>query len=206
MNSGSTYDYSVSSEELLRRCKENDETALRELFRRYERPVYGMLYRMLGRHEDAEEALSDVFVKLWKAAAGFRGDAKFTTWLYRIAGNTARDFLRSRKARPEFPVDDEILSEMDLSDGSSVVDPEASLVGKEEVARIERAMLRLSPEDRQLVTLFHVRELGLDEIASIMGQKRNNLKVKLFRARQRLRVHLSDMDMENDNEVQQGKT
>lgn len=197
MNSGSTYDQSVSSEELLRRCKENDETALRELFRRYERPVYGMLYRMLGRHEDAEEAVSDVFVKLWKAAAGFRGDAKFTTWLYRIAGNTARDFLRSRKARPEFPVDDEILSEMDLSDGSSVVDPETSVVSKEELERIERAMLRLSPEDRQLVTLFHIRELGLDEIASITGQKRNNLKVKLFRARQRLRAHLSDMDTES---------
>jgi len=139
VTNGFIYDFGISNEELLSRCKENDEAALRELLRRHEKPVYGLLYRMLGNHEDAEEALADVFVKVWRAAGSFRGTAKFTTWLYRIAGNTARDVLRSRKARPEIAIEDDILTETDLV-GTAAVDPETTVINADEVARIELAM------------------------------------------------------------------
>jgi RNA polymerase sigma-70 factor (ECF subfamily) len=183
----------------------NDEAALRELMRRHERPVYGLLYRMLGSHEDAEEALADVFVKVWKAAGSFRGASKFTTWLYRIAGNTARDILRSRKARPEIAIEDEILAETDLI-GTASADPEEALICSDELARIDMAMQKLTAEDRQLVSLFHMQECSLDEMAEITGQNRNNLKVKLFRARQKLRTHLESLDREKNNELQQSTT
>lgn len=205
MTSGFAYDFGFSNEELLSRCLQNDEAALRELMRRHERPVYGLLYRMLGSHEDAEEALADVFVKVWKAAGSFRGASKFTTWLYRIAGNTARDVLRSRKARPEVAIEDEILVETDLI-GTSTVDPESAAICADELARIDMAMQKLAAEDRMLVSLFHIQECSLEEIAEITGQNRNNLKVKLFRARRKLRSHLESLDRELNNEMQSGTT
>lgn len=205
MTNGFIYDFGISNEELLSRCKENDESALRELLRRHEKPVYGLLYRMLGNHEDAEEALSDVFVKVWRAAGSFRGTAKFTTWLYRIAGNTARDVLRSRKARPEIAIEDDILTETDLV-GTAAVDPETTVINADEVARIELAMQKLTPEDRLLVHLYHIQELDLEEINRITGINRSNLKVKLFRARQKLRTHLESLDQEKNNELQPDTT
>ena len=205
MTNGFIYDFGISNEELLSRCKENDESALRELLRRHEKPVYGLLYRMLGNHEDAEEALADVFVKVWRAAGSFRGTAKFTTWLCRIAGNTARDVLRSRKARPEIAIEDDILTETDLV-GTAAVDPETTVINADEVARIELAMQKLTPEDRLLVHLYHIQELDLEEINRITGINRSNLKVKLFRARQKLRTHLESLDQEKNNELQPDTT
>ncbi|MEN6372906.1 MAG: RNA polymerase sigma factor [Armatimonadota bacterium] len=203
MTSDSIYDFGVSNEELLYRCKEKDEAALRELLRRHERPVYSLLYRMLGNHEDSEDALADVFMKVWRSASSFRGASKFTTWLYKIAGNTARDILRSRKVRPEVPVADDILCEMDLI-GDNVVDPDIRIINADEIAGIEKAMMRLSEEDRLLVDLYHVQECSLDEISEIMGLKRSNLKVKLFRARRKLRNHLESFDRETSDELQSG--
>ncbi len=205
MTSGFVSDSGASNEDLLRRCEEGDETALRELLRRHERPVYGLLYRMLGSHDDAEEALADVFVKVWRSAKSFRGASKFTTWLYRIAGNTARDALRSRKARPEIAIDDAMLVETDLAT-SSAVDPERAAVNADEMARIQRAMERLTEEDRLLVTLYHVHEVSLEEIAGITGQNRANLKVKLFRARRKLRAHLADVERGRNDEMHQSTT
>ncbi|MCE5199859.1 sigma-70 family RNA polymerase sigma factor, partial [bacterium] len=114
MNSAVEYDFGQSNEELLDACKRQDQEALRVLFRRHERPVYNLLLRMLSKHEDAEDALAEVFVKVWRSAAGFKGDSKFTTWLYRIASNTARDHLRSRQVRPEVSIEDVIVNEAGL--------------------------------------------------------------------------------------------
>ena len=205
MESGSVYSFGVSSEELLRRCQDGDEGALRELLRRHERAVYSVLYQMLRSHDDAEEALADVFVKVWRAAASFRGKSKFTTWLYRIAANTARDFLRSRRARPEIAVEDVILTKADLSD-HAIVDPEEALVKSDELAGIEMAMQKLAEGDRLLITLYHMRECSLEEIAEITGHSRVGLRVKLLRARRRLRMHLDHLEQETKDEMRAGTT
>jgi RNA polymerase sigma factor (sigma-70 family) len=205
VTNGTVFSLDESNEDLLRRCECGDESALRELLRRHERHVYAVLYRMLGCHEDAEEALADVFVKVWRAASSFRGAAKFTTWLHRLAGNTALDMLRSRKSRPEVNVEDVVLTEM-VVDSSEAVDPEQVLVRAEDMATVDRALQKLSPEDRLLVTLYHIRECSLEEIAEITGKNRTNLKVKLFRARQKLRVHLGELDRETNHEMQKSTT
>lgn len=195
----------VSSEELLRRCRECDESALRELLHRYERPVYSLLYRMLGSREDADEALADVFYKVWRAAGSFRGRSKFTTWLYRIAANTAHDVLRSRRSRPEVTVEDVILADTDLV-GTAEADPEQAVIEGEQLDTIGMAMQRLSEEDRFLVTLYHLEECSLQEISEVTGGSPTNLKVKLFRARQKLRAHLGELDRETTDEMRAGTT
>jgi len=183
------YDFSASNEMLLERCKNQDQEALRVLLRRHERPIYNLLYRMLSNHEDAEEALAEVFVKVWRAAAAFKGDSKFTTWLFRIAANTARDVLRSRAARPEVSIEDVVVNEFELAERASCRsgNPETRILVSDENDRIMRAMRELSDEDRLLITLYHIQELDYEEVAAITNIPLRNLKVKLFRARQRLK-------------------
>lgn len=174
---------------LLELCRRQDQEALRILFRRHERPVYNLLYRMLSNHEDAEEALSEVFVKVWRAAGSFKGDSKFTTWLFKIAANTAKDFLRSRMIRREVSLDDDSVAggRAEISARGKTVDPEECVLEGDEIARIVEALDGLSEDDRLLITLYHFQDLGYEEIAEITGIPASNLKVKLFRARQRLK-------------------
>lgn len=179
------YDFSVSNEELLDLCKRQDQEALRVLLRRHERPVYSMLFRMLSNHEDAEEALADVFVKVWRNATGFKGDSKFTTWLYKIAANTARDRLRTRMVRREVSVEESVITESETTGKAD--DPEKLAIDSDQVSRIAAAMKELNDEDRLLVSLYHFQDLNYYEIEEITGISSGNLKVKLFRARERLR-------------------
>lgn len=208
MDRAETYDFSVSNEELLEQCKHQDQEALRVLLKRHERPVYSLLYRMLSNHEDAEEALAEVFVKVWRAAAFFKGDAKFTTWLYRIASNTARDCLRSRKSRQEVSIEDVIINEFEVGErsGADMGDPARRVIEAEGRAHILRAMQGLSEDDRLLVNLYHFHECEYDEIAKITGISPNNLKVKLFRARQRLRKLCAALEEGDNNALRTSTT
>ena len=188
-------EFSKTSEQLLDGCTRGEHDGLRELFARYQRPVYNMLYRMLSNKEDAEEALAEVFVKVWRGAGGFRGRSKFTTWLFRITSNTAKDFLRSRMVRPEVYIDD-VSMERELADrGECGADnPLQSAIRGEEHVVVQRAIMKLSEEDRTLVVLYHLQGLDLDEVSEITGIPRDNLKVKLFRARQRLKKLLTEQE------------
>ena len=181
------YDFSMSNEELLELCRRQDQEALRVLLKRHERPVYGLLFRMLSNHEDAEEALADVFVKVWRGAASFKGDSKFTTWLFRIAANTARDRLRSRMMRREVSIEDMASGSLEAAAGPDKWSPETQAIVAEDLAHIVQAMTGLSEDDRLLISLYHFQEIEYGEIAEITGIPASNLKVKLFRARQRLR-------------------
>ena len=208
MSRGEDYDFSVSNEELLAQCRRQDQDALRVLFRRHEGPVYGLLLRMLSSREDAEEALAEVFVKVWRGAANFRGGSKFTTWLFRIASNTARDYLRSRRARHEVSIEDVIVNEVDAQRriGSNVGDPVRSAMVRDDMARIVRAMQGLSDDDRLLVSLYHFQEREYDEISQIMDISAANLKVKLFRARQRLKKLYAEQEKGDGEDEMQADT
>ena len=198
MGSTADYDFSASNEELLELCKRQDQEALRVLFRRHERPVYSLLFRMLSNHEDAEETLAEVFVKVWRAAVGFKGDAKFTTWLYRIAANTARDRLRARQTRQEVYLEDIVVDDSSLGEHgiSTTGDPEKCAILADEKMRILRAMQEMNEEERLLVTLYHFQECEYVEISQITGIPAVNLKVRLFRARQRIRKLCAEYESE----------
>jgi len=196
------HDSGAGNEELLELCKNQDQEALRVLLRRHERPVYSLLYRMLSSHEDAEEALAEVFVKVWRSAPGFKGQSKFTTWLYRIAANTARDCLRARKARPEVSIEDAQPGDVEVAQrlSSPTPDPAVCVIEAEDRARIAAAVKQLSEEDRLLITLYHFQECDYTEMAEITGFAAGNLKVKLFRARQKLRKLCADEEKDRDED------
>jgi RNA polymerase sigma-70 factor (ECF subfamily) len=203
LNGIADYDFSISNEELLDQCKRQDNEALRVLFRRHERPVFNLLYRMLSNYEDAEEALAEVFVKVWRSASSFKGDAKFTTWLYKIATNTARDMLRSRKSRNEVSAEEVIEQEVEAGKkmSNTTLDPVEAALQAEEQALLVGAMARLSEEERLLVTLYHFQDSNYQEIAQITGIPMSNLKVKLFRARQRLRALYAQQESGDTDEM-----
>ena len=208
MERAEPYDFSASNEDLLDLCKRQDQEALRLLLRRHERPVYSLLYRMLSNHEDAEEALAEVFVKVWRGAAFFKGDAKFTTWLYRIASNTARDCLRSRKSRREVSIEDVIVNELEAAERvtGEMGDPAVRVLEAEGRARILAAMNELSENDRLLISLYHFQECDYEQIAKITGTPTSNLKVKLFRARQRLRKACVALEEGDNSELRTDTT
>jgi RNA polymerase sigma-70 factor, ECF subfamily len=200
--------FAESSEELLARCKCGDDSALEALFRRHERPVYGLLYRMLGNPDDAEEALADVFVKIWRSATSFRGDARFTTWLYQVAANTARDRLRSRRGTSNLSFEEIVKNEEAFAAiGQIEENPEKAALHAVEWGIVAAAMYTLSDEDRLLVTLHHLQELSCEEISKITGLSVNNLKVKLFRARRKLRQACTEMEKDRQkNELREDTT
>lgn len=177
------------NEDLLAMCAQQSQAALRELYNRFEKPVYGMLLHTLNNRQDAEEALSDVFIKVWKYAGQFKGNAKFTTWLYRIAANTARDYLRNKASRQKLQV-----QSIERVDGTSLdiaapasCSPEEIMINASERKRILDALQELSGEDRMMLVLYHFQEMAYDDICSVMNISHDNLKVRLFRARQRLK-------------------
>ena len=189
LNNGTQVSNIDCNEELLAMCARQDQAALRELFTRHERAIFGMLLRTLGNRQDAEEAVSDVFVKVWKSAATFKGDSKFTTWLYRIATNTARDYLRSRASKQRLK-----LQSIERYDGTTLeiaapthLNPEESAIASSEWNTVVAALAELSDEDRMLIVLYHFQELEYDEVCQATGISPENLKVRLFRARQRLK-------------------
>ncbi|MFQ3548821.1 MAG: RNA polymerase sigma factor [Armatimonadota bacterium] len=173
---------------LLERCKQQDEEALRSFFKQFEKPIYGFLYRMLSNKEDAEEALAEVFIKIWKFASSFEGESKFTTWLYKIAANCAKDKLRSRLKRKEiffsfFNKNDGVIE--NISSGKDNI--ESEYIKKETIESITKAMEQLSYDDRLLIELHHIQEWDYNQISDFLGIKTTQLKIKLFRARQKLK-------------------
>jgi RNA polymerase sigma-70 factor (ECF subfamily) len=139
-------------------------------------PIYH-LFRILGRREDAEEVVQDAFVKAFRNLASFRQKARFSTWLYRIIYNTA--ISRHRQKKPGWQSIEEITIP---ADG-------AEFMAEEEEDRhkiLENAMQQLPEEDRILLTLYYVDESSVDDVHSILGISKANVKIKLFRARKRL--------------------
>jgi RNA polymerase sigma-70 factor (ECF subfamily) len=173
-------------DELLRRCQQGEETALDGLVRRYQQRIFHLACRVLGDAALAEEATAQTLVKIWSRCGQWRGQSAAGTWIYRIAVRTVLDVQRSqnrwwrRWARP-VPVE--------MHDGRPQPDEAAS--EREQLQQRERrvqAALRQLPEtDRVLVHLYYFEKKTLGEIEMILGVPKGNLKMRLARARQKLR-------------------
>ena len=148
------------------------------------RDVYTLCLRILGDPDDAAEATQDAYLKAWRGLKGFRGDAMFQTWLYRVASNAAISKHRSRKRRRahEAGIEDEALSE--LPGAGSV---EAAAGAKVEVAELEKALLRLPGHYREAVVLRDVYGLSIEEIAKQLKISNTAAKVRVHRGRKRLK-------------------
>ena len=177
---------SLSDEQLLKYCAEGESAALRELVRRHQAPLYRFLYRLMGSEEDAEEAVSDVFVRAWRNAGRFQYRAKVGTWLYRIAVNIARDAHSRKKSRPR-EVWIEANEVRHLSSESAEVDAVKNVHRAEMSSALKKALDRLSADDRLILVMYYLEEAEYSEIQAVTGLTYPVLKTRLARARKRLR-------------------
>ncbi|HEX9774517.1 MAG TPA: sigma-70 family RNA polymerase sigma factor [Actinomycetota bacterium] len=162
-------------------CRRGEPEAFDELVRSTHRAVYTLVLRIVGDPDDAADVTQDVYVRAWRGLKRFRGDANLATWLYRIAANTALTHVR-RRGRLGTPTEPERLPEIPVADGS---DRQA------DADVLEQALASLPPEHRAAVVLKDVYGWTCEEIAEEMGTTAGAVKVRLFRARQRLADHLS---------------
>jgi RNA polymerase sigma-70 factor (ECF subfamily) len=181
---GSEAPRELVSFELVERCKEGDEAAWAELVEATHREVYSLCLRILRDPDDAAEATQDAYLKAWRALGTFRGDAMFTTWMYRVAANSAISKQRRRKRKREYEVsaDDEMVSQL-----PSTASTEALAGARIELEAIEVA-LRLLPEHyRSAIVLRDVYGMSMDEIAKQLKITETAAKVRVHRGRKKLK-------------------
>ncbi len=176
---------------MLRMKEARDERALRELMERYQGPVYTMAYRLLGNAADAEDVAQRTFIRVWKAAASYEPEARFTTWLFTIVKNLAFNETRRRQRKPADSLD-AAAEQGFCAGGSPEQAPDAALSHKELEAVVEAALSQLSPKARMAVQLRRFEDMGYEEIAEVLGMTVSATKSLLFRARRELRELLAE--------------
>lgn len=178
---------------LIRKLRDRDEKAFREVVREYQDRVYNMTYRMLGNREEAEDVAQEVFITVFKSIEQFRGDSKFSTWLYRITANTCKNrikYLARRHDRDQSEYDDAI--DRDQAAGSLTAPtqaprPDRAVEGAQLEQIFQEAIGELDEEQRLLVILRDVEDLSYEEILAITGLPEGTVKSRLHRARLALR-------------------
>lgn len=155
---------------------------------RYSHRVYLLVLKIVRRKEEAEELTQDIFVKIFQVLHTFKGDCRFSTWLYRIAYNTAISAVR--KKRHEFLCLEERTFE-NIPD-ENVRHTLENDTDEERLQKLEKALGNLLPEERGLIGLFYTEEHSIDEIAAITGLSVSNIKVKLHRTRKKLYVIMEE--------------
>lgn len=174
----------LNDNEIISQVLNGDQQAYAELVNRHQNYVFTLSLRMVKSREDAEEVAQDVFIKAFKYLADFRGASKFTTWLYTIVNNTCISFLRKKKLEIH-SLDNEKVFELADNNDSGM---RANLVEqKSRIAMVKKAIGLLNPADAEVVTLFYQAEQSLEEMAQILGIEVNAAKVRLHRARTRLK-------------------
>lgn len=170
--------------ELVRAVLKGNTQLYAALISRYQNLVFSIILKYTESREDAEELSQDVFVKAYRSLADFRGDAKFSTWLYTIANTTCITFVRKKKLVVHSLDNDGVFEVADSMDSGF----RANQVEQKSRSRmVAEAIALLSPDDAKIITLFYKGEQSLDEIGKIMGLDPNTVKVKLHRARGRLK-------------------
>jgi RNA polymerase sigma-70 factor, ECF subfamily len=181
---------------LLRRLRDRDEKAFREIVDLYRDRVYNISYRMLGSRTEAEDVSQEVFITVFKHIEQFRGDSKFSTWLYRVAANHCKNrikYLARRHDRGHAELDEQQIEEGDTAAGAALTAPPQSprpdrqLEGAELEHLMQEAIAALDEEHRLLVVLRDVEDLSYEEICEITGLAEGTVKSRLHRARLVLR-------------------
>ncbi len=178
-------------------CARGEPDYLRLLMERHGGGVQRFLERIVGNRSEAEELLTEVFLKVWQHAVHFGHRGLVRNWIYTIAANLARDALRRRKVRE--PIAAESLEALGQEADPAGVDPLRETLGRERSDMIQRGIQQLPPADRTLVMLYHFQECSLEEIEQITGIPRNVAKSRLFRARRKLRDILISEGFEAPN-------
>ena len=173
---------------VIRRVQQGDVDAFETLVTAYEKNVYNLALRMTGNREDAQDMAQEAFIKAYNSLPGFRGDSKFSVWLYRIVSNVCLDFLRRQKRRPasSLSVEDDEGEETQLDVADVSQSPEVLLEQKLTREAVRRGLDQLPEEQRQILLLREIHGLSYEEIGQTLGLEAGTVKSRIFRARKRL--------------------
>ncbi|MEO8794694.1 MAG: sigma-70 family RNA polymerase sigma factor [Daejeonella sp.] len=176
--------------ELISQVLSGKQSAYAELIKRHQRFVFTLALRFAKNREDAEEIAQDCFVKAYRSLNNFQQTSKFTTWLYTIVYTTAMTFLRKKRVAT-IDIDDE---ESHVQLENHISDFNADTVEhKSKMQYVNQAISQLLPDDASIITLFYQGEQSLEEIAKVLGMEANTVKVKLHRARHRLKEKIEGL-------------
>lgn len=173
--------------EVIRRAQTGEAAAFNQIVLAYRKRILGTVFRLIGRQEDVEDVGQEVFLRLYYSLDQLRTPEVFEPWLYRLTVNAAYDYLRKQRRQPEARMAD--LSEEQVLAADAAVSSKQALDEKQRVQireLVTTLLDRISQEDRILLTLKEVQGLSLKELEDIYKVKENALKVRLFRARQRV--------------------
>jgi RNA polymerase sigma-70 factor (ECF subfamily) len=178
----------------VRRAQEGDVRAFEQLFQQYHRGIYNTIYQMTGNDADAADLTQEVFVRAYRALPRLQTPEAFTAWLYRIAVNLSRNWLRDRgRVRIEsleMPGDDgDEGNTRDIPDPSG--DPAAQIQARDMQERVRKAVAGLSPDHRAVITMHHLQGMSVEEIARAMDCSIGTVKSRLSRARDNLKRKLA---------------
>lgn len=183
--------------ELVRRTSGGDQTAFAELVERYRSMVYNLAYHSLRSPDDAFDASQDVFIKAYRSIDKFRGDCKFSTWIYRIAQNTVRDYIRARSRRitpmslSDYTDDDSEAKQIDIPDADPSVNPSETLERRLREEAVHEAIRSLSETHREIVIMREIEGKSYEEIAELLGLELGTVKSRLNRARLAIKEYLT---------------
>jgi len=173
--------------ELIEQTLVGNQSAYADLVKRHQRFVFTLALRFAKTREDAEEIAQDCFIKAYRSLNSFQRQSKFTTWLYSIVYTTAMTALRKKRVDTDSIDDENTYIQVENQTGGYDVN---NVENKSRSYYLNQAIAQLLPDDATIITLFYNGEQSLEEIGQTMGIEPNTVKVKLFRARQRLKEKL----------------
>ena len=174
----------LTDTELISKILQGEQALFAQLVGRYRNYVFTLVLRFTDNREDAEELSQDIFVKAYRSLADFRGESKFSTWLFTIVRTSCITFLRKKKLDITSIDDERTFLQLESRESGFKAN---TIEQRSRHAIVNEAIRMLSPDDAQLLSLFYKGEQSLEEIGKIMHLDPNTVKVKLHRARHRLK-------------------
>ena len=169
-----------TDEELVALAQRGDEDSFNQLVLRWERPIYALAYRTLGREDDARDVCQEAFLRAYRALRGFKGEAKFSSWLYRITLNLCRDWMRKQRRTPVSQVPEGLeLSDL-AGEAPDAVSVEDLVARREMSAAVSKVMALLPEEQRTAIILKEYHGLTFQEIADMQGCPLSTVKTRLY--------------------------
>jgi RNA polymerase sigma-70 factor, ECF subfamily len=187
----------ISDEIIVERALTGDAEAFGEIVRRWERRIFALAYGMLGREDDARDATQETFLAAFRNLRGFRGEAKVSSWLHRIAVNQCITRQRRAKVRSESALDDEQEKQADRFVTPLDHSPASVVEGRQETAAVRRAINSLPLELRQVVVMKEFEELTFREIADVLDLPLSTVKSRLYTAMKQLQMRLRKFESRN---------
>jgi RNA polymerase sigma-70 factor, ECF subfamily len=170
----------ASDEELVALSQGGDTESFNQLILRWERPIFALAYRVIGSEEEARDVCQETFLRAFRALKGFKGQAKFSSWLYRIALNLCRDWIRRESRKPFVPVPEGV-DILDLASPDKSAESVEDLVARKHLSRlVGEAMLELPEEQRTAIILKEYHGLTFQEIADMLGCPLSTVKTRLY--------------------------